>query len=157
MPVKAKQNDRRFTERLVEYVMAVNNWNYFYTYIAEPRTRTEVDEFIHLETLELHGTLLARNRQSGRSLTIMVACEKAPADGQPVTYDRPVLGNLDTSKKAFVAYLLLPATHVTRIVSVVASNRRFETRLMTTKIYRNKALVRSFNVFTSQSDVLPSR
>lgn len=146
-----------FTERLVEYVMAVDDWNYFYSYIAEPKTRTEVDEFIHLETLELHGTLASHRRQSGRSLTIMVACEKTRADGKPVTYDRPVLGNLDTSKKAFVAYLLLPATHVTRLVSVVASNRHFETRLTTTRIYRNKALVRSFDVFTRQSDVLPSR
>ncbi|MCK1505141.1 hypothetical protein [Bradyrhizobium sp. 18] len=146
-----------YNERLVGYAMAVNDWDYFYSYIAEPRTRTEVDEFVHLETLELHGKLISPNHQTGRKLTIMLACEKAPAEGQLVTYDRRVLGNLDTSKRAMVAYLLLPAPHVNRIVSVVASNKPLEALLMTTKIYRNKALVRSVNVFTRQCNVPPSR
>lgn len=146
-----------YSEKLVEYAMAVNDWSYFYSYIAEPRTRTEVNEFIHLETLDLHGTLVSPNHRCGRNLTIMIACEKAPADGQSTPYDRPVLGNIDTSKKALVAYLLLPATHVTRIVSVIASNRPFEARLMTTTIYRAKALVRSFNVLTRKSEVSPRR
>lgn len=144
------------TERLVEYQMLADDWSYYYSCIAEPRTRTEVNEFIHLETLELHGKLTSPNHRSGSNLTIMIACEKAPTEGQQVAYDRPVLGNLDTSKKTLVAYLLLPAPHVTRIVSVVASNRPFETRFTATKIHRNKALIRSVGVSTRRSKVSPS-
>lgn len=143
-------------EKLVQYSMPVDGWSYYYSYIAEPRTRTEVDEFIHLETLDLHGKLMSPHRQSGRELTIMIACEKAPVAGQATAYDRPVLGNLDGSKKILVGYLLLPADHVTRMVSVVASERPIEVRLAATKMYRRKAFVRSVTVIARKSSGMPS-
>jgi hypothetical protein len=137
-----------FSERLVEYALAVTGWSYFYSYIAEPLTRLEVGEFIHLETLELEGTLTSPKSRLGLSAKILVACEKAPRDGETSRYDRPVLGNLAIREKVLEGYVLLPAGHVTRLTAVASSNRLEGVRLMATSLYRRKALVRSINVFT---------
>lgn len=137
-----------FSERLVEYAVKVTGWSYFYSYIAEPLTRLEVGEFIHLETLEFEGTLISPNSRAGLEAKVLVACEKEPRDGEMSRYDRPVLGNLAISNKALVGYLLLPPSHVTRLTAVASSSRIEGIHLMATNMYRRKALVRSINVFT---------
>jgi hypothetical protein len=137
-----------FSEKLVEYVFTVSSWSYFYSYIADPLTRLEVDEFIHLETLEFQGKLTSPRDRVGLPAKVMIACEKAPLDGEAVRYDRPVLGNLDAKKKLLEAYVLLPTTHVTRLTAIASSDRITGVRLMATKTIRRKALVRSVNIFT---------
>ena len=47
----------------------------------------------------------------GVPVTIMIACEKPPMNGQPHHYDRPVLGNLNEKGKKLDAYLLPPFRH----------------------------------------------
>jgi hypothetical protein len=146
--VEAVMIARSFSEKLTEYAITVRTWAYYYSYIAEPRTRHEVDEFIHLETLELHGALTGLHDRKALSVKIMIACEKVRVDGDPSRYDRPVLGNLDMKSKSLEAYLLLPAAHVTRLVTVAASDRIEYVRLSATRMFRGRALVRSVNVVT---------
>jgi hypothetical protein len=137
-----------FSEKLVEYAITVVSWSYFYSYIADPLTRLEVDEFIHLETLEFQGKLTSPRDRVGLPAKLMIACEKVPVDEQLIRYDRPVLGNLDTKKKLLEAYVLLPSTHVTRLTAIASSDRITRVRLMATKTFRRRALVRSINVST---------
>ena len=137
-----------FSDKLVEYAITVSSWSYFYSYIADPLTRLEVDEFIHLETLEFQGKLTSPRGRVGLPAKFMIACEKVPMDGQTIRYDRPVLGNLDTKKKLLEAYVLLPATHVTRLTAIASSDQIKWVRLMATKTIRRKALVRSINLIT---------
>jgi hypothetical protein len=137
-----------FSEKLTEYAIAVGSWSYFYSYIADPLTRLEVDEFIHLETLEFQGKLTSPRDRVGLPAKIMIACEKVQRDGEATRYDRPVLGNLDAKKKLLEAYVLLPATHVTRLTAVASSDRIKAVRLTATTTIRAKALIRSINVVT---------
>jgi hypothetical protein len=130
----------------------VVSWSYYYSYIAEPLTRNEVDEFIHLETLEFLGTLSGPPDKVGLSATIKIACEKAHMDGQPTRYDRPVLGNLELKKKLMDVYVLLPPTHVTRLTAIASSDRIRRVRLATTKASKGKALVRSITVTTNEGE-----
>jgi hypothetical protein len=139
---------RPFVEKRIEYAVAVDSWSYYYSYIADPLTRLEVDEFIHLETLEICGTLTAPRNVVGLPAKIMIACEKIPRGDQPNPYDRPVLGNLEAKKKRLEGYLLLPAAHVTRLTVIASSDRIDGVRLRATKMYRGRALVRSINVFS---------
>ena len=46
------------------------------------------------------------------------------------------------------AYVLLPATHVTRLTAVASSGQVKTVRLMATRPFRRKALIRSINVLT---------
>jgi hypothetical protein len=84
----------------------------------------------------------------GLPAKIRIACEKVPVDGEAIRYDRPVLGNLNAKKKLLEAYVLLPATHVTRLTAIASSDQVKGVRLTATKTIRGKALVRSVNVFT---------
>ncbi|MGY3354904.1 hypothetical protein ACVWZK_001567 [Bradyrhizobium sp. GM0.4] len=141
-----------FCERLVEYAVEVSSWSYSYDYIAAPLSRSEVDEFIHLETLELQGDLTKSPRLAGRRAKIMIAPEKAgPRNGETSQYDRPVLGNLHTKKKLVEGYLLLPVSHVTRLTIIAASVGVTHVRVMATRAYQGKALVRSVYVTTDAS------
>jgi hypothetical protein len=65
-----------------------------------------------------------------------------------LTYDRPVLGNLDARKKLLEVYVLLPTSHVTRLTAIASSDRIKGIRVMATKTIRRKALVRSIHIFT---------
>jgi hypothetical protein len=141
-------NKRGFSEKLSEYSIAVEGWSYFYSYIAEPLTALEVSEFIHLETLELHGRLIQLTQRAQTSVTIRIACEKSPVGGEQTRYSRPVLGNLDAKKRLLEAYVLLPAAHVTRLTAIMASDRIKFVRLMTTNLVGRRALVRSIDVLT---------
>jgi hypothetical protein len=134
-----------FSEKLKEYTITVRAWGYYYNYIAEPQTRDAVEEFIHLETLELHGALVSRKEVSAK---VMIACEKVRAEGDTSRYDRPVLGNLDMKGNSLEAYLLLPSAHVTRLVTVAASDRITSVQLTATRMFRGRALIRSINVVT---------
>jgi hypothetical protein len=61
------------SEKITEYAIFVCGWGYYYNYIAKPRTRDEVEEFIQLETLELYRTLVNRKELSAK---VLIACEK---------------------------------------------------------------------------------
>jgi len=50
--------------RLIEYAIEVQRWDYHYSYIADPSTGDEVDEFIHLESLDFPGALIETPRSS---------------------------------------------------------------------------------------------
>jgi hypothetical protein len=136
----------QFSEKLTEYAVTVTSWNYLYSYIADPLTRFEVDEFIHLETLEFQGKLMSPRSKLGLSAKVRIACEKASMDGEPTRYDRPVLGNLNANKTILEAYVLLPATHVTRLTTVASSDRVKTVRVTATRMVDRKALVRSIHV-----------
>ena len=138
---------RVLSERLVEYSINVESWGYYYSYIAEPLTDVIVNEFVHLETLELRGKVDVPHK-AGSAATIRIACEKSPADGEQIRYDRPVLGNLVAKAKLLDAYVLLPAEHVTRLTSVVASGKIKVVRLMATNSVGGKALIRNITVST---------
>lgn len=138
-----------FSEKLIEYAVTVSSWGYFYSYIADPLTRLEVDEFIHLETLEFQGKLTSPRDKLGRPAKIMIACEKVQREGDPVRYDRPVLGNLNAKKELLEVYVLLPATHVTRLTAVASSGQVKTVHLMATRLFSRKALIRSINVLTA--------
>jgi hypothetical protein len=134
-----------FSERLTEYVVTVDGWDYLYSYIADPLTSFEVDEFIHLETLEFQGKLTNPRSKLSLSAKVRIACEKAPMDGEPTRYDRPVLGNVHAKKRILEAYVLLPATHVTRLTSIASSDRVKTLRITATRMVDRKALVRSIH------------
>jgi hypothetical protein len=132
---------RLFSEKLIEYSVAVTSWDYFYSYIADPLTRDEVD------ALEFRGRLVdPRNR--GHPAKVLIACEKDQRDGEPVRYNRPVLGNLVVKKRFSEAYVLLPSSHVIRLIAVASSGRIRTVRFTATKLFRNKALIRSIGFLT---------
>jgi hypothetical protein len=91
------------SEKLVEHAITVVSWSYFYSYIADPLTRIKVDEFIHLETLELHGHLTSPRDKVGLPAKIMIVARRLQMDGQSSRYDRPVLGNIETTRKLLEA------------------------------------------------------
>jgi hypothetical protein len=138
---------KALTEKLVNYTINVENWSYFYSYIAEPLTHLEVNEFVHLETLELHGRV-TRPKKAEVSAIIRIACEKASRDGEQIRYDRPVLGNIYVKTELLEAYVLLPPAHVTRLTSIIASDRTKVVRMTATNLVARKALIRSINIST---------
>lgn len=139
---------RRPLEKLETYTIDVDGWSYLYSYIAEPRSPTEVDEFVHLETVEFQGSVVDRKKRIAAPARIKIACEKVTADGEPSRYDRPVLGNLVAKKKLVEAYVILPVAHVNRLTSVAASGRITRISIMATEPIGRKALVRSIGVST---------
>lgn len=137
-------------ERLTEYKVAVKSWNYVYSYIAEPKSRLEVSEFIHLETLEFQGVLSKPRSRIGAPAHIRVACEKPIKEGELRRYDRPVVGNVTVHKGLVEAYILLPPSHVSRLVSAASSGRINCASLAATRMFRRKALIRSFHAATAR-------
>ena len=149
-PGEANMNTpQSLVEKLDAYSVQVDSWDYLYTYMAEPLTLDEVNEFIHLETLEFDGKLLSPRARAKTAAKIRVACEKDLREGESSRYVKPVVGNLLARKKIVEVYVTLPSTHVTRLISIAASGRIGVIHLTATKLIGRKGLVRSFDVSTN--------
>jgi hypothetical protein len=106
--------------RLIEYSIEMQRWDYHYSYIADPSTGDEVDEF--MESLEFQGRLSKPRGRAGTLLKLMIACEKSRRNTEPIV-ERPVIGHLDVKSKFVDAFVRLPASHVGRLATIASAKR----------------------------------
>lgn len=122
-------------------------WNYFYSYIADPIDTEEVDEFIHLETMDLEGRLLEPRAYKSRAARLMVSCEKPTPPGDPIV-QRPVIGYMTVRARHVDAHVRVPPSHLARLATIVSTGRVALIRLMVPRQIKGRVMVRSFTATT---------
>ena len=143
-------NKGESSPRLVEYSVEVQRWDYHYSYIADPSTGDEVDEFIHLESLDFQGRLSKPRGQAGTLLKLMIACEKPSRNTGPIV-ERPVTGHLDVKSKFVDAFVRLPASHVGRLATIAFAKRIKFISLFASRCVGQRALIRSVYISTANA------
>ena len=142
---------KEFSEELERYEFSIDRWEHSYSYIADPLSLTEVDEFIHLETLDLFGKMTLPLIYAGSAICLMIASERPGPGDQPVSF-RPVIGNVTIRGRVFDAYVQLPASHTARLTTVACTGRLKAAGFSAESFIRKRAVIRSMRVSTKAEE-----